>query len=46
METVRLSPAGKFRAYWQLPDEVDTSSIRAELLNGLLCIKARKLVRG
>ena len=42
MKAVSLSPAGKFRAYCKLPDEVDTSTIRADLLDGLLRIKARK----
>lgn len=46
MESVSLSPAGRFRAHCKLPREVDTSSLRAELLNGLLCIKACKLVKG
>ncbi|KAL3144427.1 hypothetical protein ABBQ32_004173 [Trebouxia sp. C0010 RCD-2024] len=46
MESVSLSPAGTFRAHCKLPNEVDTRTIRAELLNGLLCIKARKQFRG
>lgn len=46
MSLVSLSPAGTFRAHCKLPQEVDTSSLRAELLNGLLCIKARKQFRG
>ena len=46
MSSVSLSPAGTFRAHCKLPQEVDTSSLRAELLNGLLCIKARKQFRG
>ena len=42
LKSLSLSPAGKFRAYCKLPHEVDTSSIRADLMNGLLRIRARK----
>lgn len=42
---VRGLASGIFKATSQLPGDVDTTSVRADLVNGLLRIKARKQAR-
>lgn len=40
--SVRGFPSGMFKASSKLPNDIDASSVRADLVNGLLRIKARK----
>lgn len=40
---VRGLPSGIFKATSKLPKDVDITSVRADLVNGLLRIKARKV---